>query len=84
MITIIDYGLGNIESIANMLKKIGQKSIISQNNEDILEAKKLILPGVGSFDTGMNSLKKRGFIEILNKRVLKDKIPILGICLECN
>ena len=81
MITIIDYGLGNIESIANMLKKIGQKSIISQNNEDILEAKKLILPGVGSFDTGMNNLKKRGFIEILNKRVLKDKIPILGICL---
>tara|TARA_B110000971_G_C20039698_1_gene516969 strand:- start:3929 stop:4534 length:606 start_codon:yes stop_codon:yes gene_type:complete len=81
MITIIDYGLGNLESIANMLKKLGQTSLISSRKEDILNATKLILPGVGSFDTGMNNLKERGFIEILNKRVIEDKTPILGICL---
>ena len=81
MITIIDYGLGNLESIANMLKKPGHKCLISSDKEDILKATKLILPGVGSFDTGMNNLREKGFIEVLQKKVIENKTPILGICL---
>lgn len=81
MITIIDYGLGNLESIVNMFKKLGHKSKISQNREDLLNASKLILPGVGSFDTGMNNLNRRGYIEVLNEKVKEDKTPFLGICL---
>tara|TARA_B100000768_G_scaffold177190_1_gene191002 strand:+ start:628 stop:1233 length:606 start_codon:yes stop_codon:yes gene_type:complete len=81
MITIVDYGLGNLESIANMLKKLGYNSVISKNKEDLLNASKLILPGVGSFDTGMINLNERGYTQVLQKKVIKDKIPILGICL---
>ncbi len=81
VITIIDYGMGNVMSIYNMLKKVGQKSIISSKIPDIESAEKLILPGVGAFDLGMNQLEHMGVINTLNKKVVKDKIPILGICL---
>ncbi len=81
MITIIDYKAGNVRSIQNMLKKIGTKSIISDKIEDIEKADKLILPGVGNFDYGMGQLEKSELIPILNKKVLQDKTPILGICL---
>jgi glutamine amidotransferase len=81
VITIIDYGMGNVMSIYNMLKKVGQKSIISSKIADIESAEKLILPGVGAFDLGMNQLEQMRVIDTLNKKVLNDKIPILGICL---
>ncbi|MFW0743021.1 imidazole glycerol phosphate synthase subunit HisH [Aliarcobacter butzleri] len=81
MTVIIDYGLGNLGSIANMIKKVGHKSIITSDLEDIKNATKLILPGVGSFDNGMRNLAELGMIEILNQKVLIEKIPILGICL---
>ena len=81
MITIIDYGIGNIGSIKNMLKKVGQRSIISSNINEIDEAEKLILPGVGAFDFGMEQLQNFNLIDVLNKKVLVDKTPILGICL---
>jgi imidazole glycerol-phosphate synthase subunit HisH len=81
MIVIIDYGLGNIGSMANMLKKIGAKAVVSSNPSVVETAKKLILPGVGSFDEGMMQLQSRGLIQALNKRVLEDKVPILGVCL---
>lgn len=81
MITIIDYGLGNLGSIKNMLKKIGVVSEITNDTTKIKTATKLILPGVGSFDDGMNNLSNLDLIDILNHKVLVDKIPILGICL---
>ena len=81
MILIVNYGLGNIGSIQNMLKKVGIKSIISSNVEDIYSAKKIILPGVGAFDNGISNLNKLGLIDALETKVIKDKIPILGICL---
>jgi glutamine amidotransferase len=81
MITIIDYGVGNLGSIRNMLKRLGTPSVISSDRDIIANADKLILPGVGSFDFGMNKLNDLGIVDILNKRVLEDKIPILGICL---
>jgi glutamine amidotransferase len=81
MITIINFGSGNLGSIQNMLKKIGVPSIISSDILEITEASKIILPGVGAFDTGMQNLKNLGIIEILQKKALVDKVPILGICL---
>ncbi len=79
--TIIEYGIGNIGSIANMLKKIGEESIITADAEKISQAKRLILCGVGSFDDGMTKLENLGIISILKKKVLEEKVPILGICL---
>lgn len=81
MITIIDYGLGNLGSIKNMLKKIGAESEITSDIGKIRAAKKLILPGVGAFDNGMQNLDDLGLIEILNQKVKVEKTPILGICL---
>ena len=81
MLTIIDYKAGNVRSIQNMLKKIGIKSVISNRIEDIENAGKLILPGVGSFDYGMTQLEKSGLVPVLNKKVIEEKIPVLGICL---
>lgn len=81
MITIVDYGVGNLGSIQNMLNRIGYESIISNKLKDINEAQKLILPGVGHFDFGMKKLIESGIVDVLNKSVLEKKTPILGICL---
>jgi imidazole glycerol-phosphate synthase subunit HisH len=81
MIVIIDYGVGNLTSIKNMLKRAGAESVISNNADDIAIADKLILPGVGAFDYGMGQLRNSSFFDLLNQRVLEDKIPVLGICL---
>lgn len=81
MLTIIDYNMGNIASIENMLKKVGVKSIVTSNPSVIEDAKKLILPGVGAFDYGMNNLNQLGITEVLKKKILVDKTPLLGICL---
>jgi glutamine amidotransferase len=82
MIVIIDYGLGNLASVLNMFKKIGVKDVVVSNDKEIIsKATKLLLPGVGAFDAGMTNLENSGLIPILNKKVLEDKTPILGICL---
>lgn len=81
MIVIVDYGLGNLGSIKNMLQFIGFDAEISGDKEQISVASKLILPGVGSFDQGMTNLHQRGLVPLLNQRVLVERVPILGICL---
>lgn len=81
MLVIVDYGLGNLGSIQNMLKKIGVLAIISSDKEVISKATKLILPGVGSFDYGMEQLTQLGLVEVLKQKVIVEKTPILGICL---
>lgn len=81
MILIFDYGVGNLTSISNMLNKIGEKSIISNRKDDVIEADKIILPGVGSFEYGMNKLKATDSFSTLNDEVLRNKKPVLGICL---
>ena len=82
MIVIVDYGLGNLGSMANMLKKIGTEVAVSSDPSIIGTAHKLILPGVGTFDEGMKNLQlSSGLVKVLNKRVLEDKIPVLGVCL---
>lgn len=81
MITIIDYGLGNLGSILNMFKKVGAQAQISSDLDEIEKADKLLLPGVGAFDNGMKQLKERGMIDLLNWKALDQKVPVLGICL---
>lgn len=80
MITIVDYGVGNLASIQNMLKKIGVASLISSKEADVEQATRLILPGVGAFDTCAAKLTSSGLLPVLNKKVLEQKIPVLGIC----
>lgn len=80
-ITVINYGLGNLGSIQNMYKKIGIKVEIAESEKEIVEADKLILPGVGAFDEGMKGLKKSGLTNVLNQKVLEEKTPLLGVCL---
>ncbi len=81
MITVIDYGLGNLGSMLNMLKKIGADAVISSNIDRIQKSEKLILPGVGSFDIGMEKLADKRLISILEQQVFEEKKSILGVCL---
>ncbi len=81
MLAIIDYGMGNLGSIRNMLKKIGHNAVVTSRTEDIVAADKIILPGVGAFDNGMRNLESRGLVRVLSDKVLREKVPILGICL---
>ena len=81
MICVIDYGIGNLGSILNMLKRIGAPAMVSGDPSEICKADRLILPGVGAFDTGMRNLAERGLITVLEQRALGDRVPILGVCL---
>ena len=81
MITIVDYGMGNLGSVSNMFKKIGFATEITSDLNKINEASKILLPGVGAFDAAISRIDNGGFREVLNKKALEDKIPILGICL---
>ena len=80
-VVVIDLGMSNINSVCNMVKKVGGKFIITSRQDTIRNATKIILPGVGSFDQGMKSLKSKRLIPVLNEMVLIKKTPILGICL---
>ena len=80
-IQIINYNCGNPASIKRMIEKIGGTADIIHNPEQLLNADRIILPGVGAFDHGMENLSKSGLQEALNEAVLKRKVPILGICL---
>lgn len=80
MIVIIDYGMGNLKSVYNALKSIGLESKISSNKEDIIKAKALILPGVGSFKDAMDNIEKESLDDLIKNEVKKGKF-ILGICL---
>jgi glutamine amidotransferase len=80
MLTIVDYGVGNLASIKNMLKKLGLEALISSSPDDIAAADKLILPGVGAFDTCAEKLRQSGLQELLDKKVLHEGTPVLGVC----
>ena len=81
MVGIINYGLGNLGSIQNMLKVIGEKSIISSDPEELDKCDRYILPGVGAFDAGMKKLSESGLDVYIKEKANKEKKPILGICL---
>lgn len=81
MVTIVDYGMGNLKSIKNMLRYIGYDSVITSSIDDIQNAGKLILPGVGHFGYAMDNISKLGLKDVLDECILGKKIPTLGICL---
>lgn len=80
MIVIVDYGVGNLGSIKNMLKKAGFKAEPSSDPAVIREAEKLILPGVGAFDAAMRKFRETGLVSVVGELVLEKKIPVLGLC----
>lgn len=81
MIVIVDYGMGNLASVANMLSKIGGACVISGDPAVIQAADKLILPGVGAFDRAMSKLNAANLLPVLNEKVLGQSTPVLGLCL---
>lgn len=81
MIAIIDYGMGNLGSIRNMLLRLGEESQITRDPSILESASKLILPGVGAFDAAMRRLRDLDLEDVLNSIVQTKSTPILGICL---
>lgn len=81
MIVIIDYNTGNPNSVANMIKRLGYKCIISSDRSVISEAVAVIIPGVGTYDKGIKNLKAQGLGDLLTEIATIKKIPTLGICL---
>lgn len=81
MIVVVDYGVGNIASVLNMLKRVGAQAKSSNVIADIENADKLILPGVGAFDAGMRTLRDSGLVGILNEQALEVRKPVMGVCL---
>jgi glutamine amidotransferase len=80
-IVIIDTGIANIASVANMLKKAGAKAIISSDKQLISSAGKLILPGLGAFDTAMKEIRRNNIDKAINKAIYDNQAHLLGICL---
>lgn len=80
MITIVDYGLGNIKAFANVYKRLNIPAIYASTPEQLQQATKIILPGVGAFDHAMHKLDTSGLRETLDNLVLEKKIPVIGIC----
>lgn len=81
MIAIIDYGMGNLRSVQKAFDRLNIQAVTTSNKNEILNSKKIILPGVGHFKHGMENLKRLDLIGLLNTQVIENKVPILGICL---
>lgn len=81
MISVLDYGVGNLGSILNMCKKIGVAAQLVDDPDTLLRAGKILLPGVGAFDNAMRELRRRGFEAPLKHKALEERVPLLGICL---
>ncbi len=80
MIAIIDYGLGNVRAFANIYTKLNIPFLVANDASELEQVKKIILPGVGSFDYAMNLLEKSGMKKKLNDMVLNFNVPVLGVC----
>lgn len=80
MIAIIDYDIGNLAAVANMLQRIGEECRITADPELIERADKIILPGNGAFDACMRNLRATGLLAVLERKVLREGTPLLGIC----
>lgn len=81
MIAVVDYGMGNLRSIAKALEEVGADVRITNDHEEIKKAERLVLPGVGAFGDGMKNLRKMGLDQVLEEEVRTKKKPFLGICL---
>lgn len=80
-VAIIDYGLGNLRSVAGAVRKVGHEPVMTGIADEIARCDKLILPGVGAFGDGMSNLSERGLVDALGVLVNGNKMPLLAICL---
>lgn len=80
MIGIVDYGLGNVRAFENIYRRLGIAAEPVRTAEELARADRLILPGVGAFDWAMARLTQSGMIDALHQRVLRDQVPVLGVC----
>jgi glutamine amidotransferase len=80
MIAIVNYGVGNLTSVLNMFRRIGADAVITSDSEIIKKADKLLLPGVGHFDTCINNFNKSGLRNIIEHKIFYEKKSLLGIC----
>jgi glutamine amidotransferase len=80
-ITVIDYGLGNIGSLVNMIRKCGGTSEVVSHVGAIEAAEKIVLPGVGAFDAGISRIDEAGIRDVLRFKALEQRVPFMGICL---
>src|SRR5208337_2837641 len=80
-VAVIDYGLANIRSVVNALNCFEVDVTVMESGAGLADAGRIVLPGVGSFDAGMQGLRERGHVEALQRRVLDGGVPYLGICL---
>src|ERR1700747_3219321 len=81
MIAIVDYGMGNLGSIHNMLKRIGVPAQITGEAAALRRASKILLPGVGAFDSAMQRINASGLRAVLDRKALEEQVPVMGICL---
>ncbi len=81
MLVLVDTRASNLESVLGALRRVGISVSVSRSAHDVERASAIILPGVGAFAQGMSSLREQGLVEVLRRRIQKDKIPTLGICL---
>lgn len=81
MITVVDYGLGNLFSVAKAFEMLGAEVAITSDPEVVRVAERIVLPGVGAFGDGMRFLTERKLLPALEEAVKKNKVPFLGICL---
>lgn len=84
MLVVLDYGVSNIGSLINMLKKIGARATVAHQSDVIQQAAKIILPGIGAFDAGMQRLNELGIIESLNQKFSQRKFPHLVFASACS
>ena len=81
MITIVNYGMGNLGSLLNMFRRVGAAAEVTDDPEKLRRAEKVLLPGVGAFDSAMARIEQGGFRPVLDELALVRGIPVLGICL---
>ena len=80
-VVVVDYGIGNLGAIPNMLQRAGAPTEVTSDHRKIAAAERLILPGVGAYDAGVRNLRESGLWDVLNEKALVERIPILGLCL---
>lgn len=80
MIAIIDYDIGNVSAVVNMLQRLGLPCRVTANAAEVEQAERIILPGNGAFDACMHNLRASGLLPVLEKQVLQCGVPLLGIC----
>jgi glutamine amidotransferase len=80
-VAIVDYGMGNLDSVARAVEECGGRAFIADRPEALADAAAVILPGVGAFGRGMENLESRGFVRALREDVVDREVPLLGVCL---